>query len=183
MPDLQTFFGVDPGRHGAIARLDYSVQSGTVRRASVWDMPTYQRPGSKRVFVDPKKVSEIFDRYPICPPGNVFLESVGGRPTDGSAAAFQFGCAYGVVLALVETHPDLQVHHVAPQEWQVLARLKKANNRTTKKMSVNRAMELFPEIVQAGELTPGQDGRADAILMAMAAVRVENDWYDPDARS
>lgn len=147
--------GVDPGTTGAIVLLDTDI--GAIR---AFDTPSGKAgPKGRSVIVD-----GIFARHvkALLPIDVAVIEDVHSMPTDGSASAFKFGTAFGIIRGIVAAN-EVRVVFVSPAKWK--ARL----GLTGKEKDAARlkAIELFPR--QANLFARKKDhARADAVLLAYA---------------
>lgn len=99
--------GVDPGKTGAL------VLTGGGKVLACMDMPVFQVKNSKAWFIDGEKVVWFVAEHQ---PHEVFVEMVSSRPGQGVSTSFQFGNAYGGVVAAISSvmRPKL----VAPAQWK-----------------------------------------------------------------
>jgi hypothetical protein len=167
------FIGIDPGATGAMAIIEHNT---TVR---VFDYEDHWGLDRLRQISDERLLLGI--------PVKVMLERVHAMPTQGVSSMFKFGTNFGTWIGRLEAL-QLPFDYVTPQKWQGWAwsqwpKLYKTVTKKvqkelevgfktisekkidTKAMSIRRARDVFPEMVN--HLTRKKDdGRADALNIA-----------------
>lgn len=151
---VRTFVGIDPGAHGAIARL-----TGT--QLEIEDCPLLSTGKLDRI-----RLRDIISEHDYA--AFTLIEDVHSMPRDGKASAFSFGANYSAWLqCLVCSHQDYR--QIAPQEWK-----RKVGVTADKQSSVARCRALFrPDQFHLfyGPRGGIKDGRAEAALLAWLAQR------------
>jgi crossover junction endodeoxyribonuclease RuvC len=148
---MSIIIGVDPGKSGAIAGLNYD---GTLR--GVDDMPVVG-PIISPVLLD-EAVHNYIDPLSLRR-GAAVIEDVHAMPKQGVSSVFSFGRSLGVAEGVLAGN-GLAVHYVSPVRW------KRALGLTSDKgVSRRRAIELWPERAQWFARVK-DDGRAEAALIA-----------------
>lgn len=168
--------GIDPGLSGAIAAL------ADGEPAFVHDMPTRPRPGGKGREVDARALMlllrDLLQRHQGASV-QVVLETVGGFTGRGASMSFAFGQADGAVRAVLACL-NLAPVGVYPITWKghfklLAPRVKKGEPKIPapgKDASRARVVALFPDKALP-YLRARDDGRAEAILLALWAVQTE----------
>lgn len=150
---MTRILGVDPGHTGAIALLDTVFMS-----VRVFDMPTGKAGANGRTVLMDGLLARHVEAL-----GEVdmaVIEDVHSMPTDGSASAFKFGTAFGVIRGIVAAK-NIPVTFIAPNKWKTMLGLAGKE----KDASRGKAIELFPR--DANLFARKKDhGRADAVLIA-----------------
>lgn len=175
--------GIDPGLTGAVTALkreDWSLIDA-IRMPVVPDLG--------KNIVDAHTLCEFIKKYQAIGPVHVNIERVHSMPTDGSAAAFSFGMAYGTALTVLAVL-GVPITKVTPQSWKKAsgtnrgpgaiegkpadptpeetkaykARLAAAK-RKAKDVARGRAIELWPKWNELRAIEAGQ-AFADAALIA-----------------
>ena len=150
--------GIDPGAHGAIARLD--VVHGLF---TVDDMPTalvkVGKGNKTRIMVSLLAQLIRYDR-----PDHAYIEAVSARPGQGVTSVFAFGQVLGQIEGVLAAL-GVPVTYVQPRAW------KKAFSLSADKgTSRARAMQLWP--AQAALFARVKDdGRAEAALIGLYGLR------------
>ena len=147
-----TVIAIDPGLHGAVARLS---DDGLL----VEDMPNVGGDvdawGLSHLLLDWGSLCDWQgERDPT-----VYVEKVHSMPKQGVASTFKFGVSYGAVLGVVATL-ELPVVHVTPTTWTRWHKLGADKGEHRK-----RAMETWPQCAALFRRVK-DDGRADAALIA-----------------
>lgn len=144
--------GCDPGKSGALARLD---DHG--RLLEVADMPVVG-PIISATLLD-EIVHNWIDPMFDPPYGVAVIEDVHAMPKQGVSSVFSFGRALGVAEGVLCGN-GLSVRYVSPAKW------KRALGLTADKgVSRRRAIELWPDQAKAFARVK-DDGRAEAALIA-----------------
>lgn len=149
---------IDPGLSGAVAVYNPSSKS----LISVKDMPVHtDKKGRRRI--DAYELSLYVGAYA---PDIRFavIEKVGPMPHDGVVQAFHFGYGTGIAAGVLSAHM-LQIVEAEPAAWKSAMGLSRDKN-----LSRTRAMTLFPKEATLFKRAK-DDGRAEAILMAVFAAR------------
>lgn len=137
--------GVDPGKTGAIALLDYSVL------VDVYDMPIADNRVSPALLGD----LEDWDHDTF---GTVVIEDVHAMPGQGVTSMFSFGRSLGAVEGFFAAKGRRTVY-VAPSRWKRDLGLGK-----DKDAARGRAIELWPAKAQLFARKK-DNGRAEAALI------------------
>ena len=143
--------GVDPGKSGAVARLD-----DTGRLLEGADMPVVGQ------IISPVLLSEVVHNWidPMFDPpfGMAVIEDVHAMPKQGVSSVFSFGRSLGVAEGVLAGE-GLAITYVSPARW------KRALGLTSDKgVSRRRAIELWPHMAKAFARVK-DDGRAEAALI------------------
>lgn len=160
---MRVTVGIDPGASGAIA----FVADGQL--VDVIDMPTdeVKVSGGVRNRVSPARLAKVMEGARGC---HVYIELVGampvrrdGRATQGTASAFTFGKAAGLVEMAAAVYGSGYTL-VTPAEWKRVLRVP-----ADKDGAARRAAQLFPASVALfyGPRGGALDGRAEAALIAL----------------
>lgn len=148
------FFGVDPGKSGAIAALDASGNC----------------VGSVRLCETPHDIwSWLRDKSSHCDKSFAVLERVSARPGQGVSSTFKFGTSYGMAKGLLvaagipheEKTPSVWMRHMG------LTSPKGTSKTDHKRKLKQRAQELWPDVKVTNK-------EADALLIAEFARRVRS---------
>ena len=140
------FFGVDPGKSGAIAMLDEDGVIETIKFSETW----------------PDVVAWIRERIGDDPCFAV-VEKVNAMPKQGVTSMFKFGESYGMIQGLlISLHVPFE--RVVPLVWQ---REMKCQTKGKKNVTKQRAQELYPKLKITHAI-------ADAVLIATFAERFFN---------
>lgn len=144
--------GVDPGKSGALARLD---DAG--RLLEVADMPVVGPIISAHLLdeIVHNWVDPMFDP----PYGTAVIEDVHAMPKQGVSSVFSFGRSLGVAEGVLAGN-GLSLRYVSPAKWKRALGL-----GNDKGVSRRRAIELWPEHAKAFARVK-DDGRAEAALIA-----------------
>lgn len=143
--------GVDPGINGAICKL-------TNGKLIIHDMPTMKIVVNKknRKTIDMIKLREIIISLK---PTVAYVEKVQSMPQNGGVQNFNFGMAYGQILASLAMC-NCRIELVTPQAW------KKAMGVTSdKQTSIDAYHQIFPKQPELVKLKKHID-RAEASLIA-----------------
>jgi crossover junction endodeoxyribonuclease RuvC len=144
--------GCDPGKSGALARLD---ESG--RLWGVVDMPVVGPTISAHLLDE--AVHDWIDPMFDPPYGVAVIEDVHAMPKQGVSSMFSFGRSLGVAEGVLAGN-GLSLRYVSPAKW------KRALGLTGDKgASRRRAIELFPDQAKLFARVK-DDGRAEAALIA-----------------
>lgn len=143
------YVGIDPGSKGAVAVIDEECNT-------VYDMPTLEHLIANTTGLRANKGN----RY------RVAIESVHPLPGQSCTATFTYGQNFMLAKLIGLCYNNKPVM-VSPQKWKNhygLKRIKGESKTDYKKRSVDKARELFPDMVP--ELPYSKDGRAEALLIA-----------------
>lgn len=141
--------GVDPGKSGALARLD---DAG--RLLEVADMPVVGP------IISAHLLDEIVNRWSFdSPAATAVIEDVHAMPKQGVSSVFSFGRSLGVAEGVLAGN-GLSLRYVSPAKWKRALGL-----GNDKGVSRRRAIELWPEHAKAFARVK-DDGRAEAALIA-----------------
>jgi len=143
--------GVDPGKSGAFAALDYH----TGRLLGVHDMPVVGKIISANLLAG----DVAMYRRPGAIPGVACIEDVHSMPKQGVATMFSFGRSLGVAEGVL-AGSGWSMRYVSPQKWK-----KALGLSTDKGVSRRRAIELWPDQSELFKRVM-DDGRAEAALIA-----------------
>ena len=148
MPDGRTcILGLDPGLSGAVAWYDPAEPT----RVTVVDMPVVDKR------VDGATLARLIKQSR---PTFAIVELVGARPGQGVSSMFNFGCAFGTALGVIQ---GLQIPHwlVSPARWK-----KHLCLNADKERSRALALRTFTESTESFARKKDDD-RAEAALMAV----------------
>lgn len=153
------YFGIDPGKKGAVAVLD---PGGDV--LGLYPMPMIDTTmGKGRPQYD---VPRLFSRMIRQGTGKVLIERLGPMPASmgGAAANYQRGYAMGMLQAIC-TALKLPWDLVSPSVWQRVFWKTKGD---TKQQSILTAERLFPQadLLPTERSKKPNDGMSDALLIA-----------------
>lgn len=143
------YVGIDSGAKGAVAVIDDC-------EATVYDMPTLEQLMDNTIGLRANKG----DGY------RVAIESVHPLPGQSCTATFTYGQNF-MLAKLIGLCYNSKPVMVSPQKWKNhygLKRIKGESKTDYKKRSVDKARELFPDMVPG--LPYSKDGRAEALLIA-----------------
>lgn len=143
------YIGIDPGSKGAVAAIG---KHGSI----VYDMPTLELLMAQTTGLRANKG----DSY------RVAIESVHPLPGQSCTATFTYGQNF-MLAKLIGLCYSSNLVFVSPQRWKKFYGLKKEPGESKtdyKKRSVDKARELFPDMVPV--LPYSKDGRAEALLIA-----------------
>lgn len=142
----KVFVGIDPGAKGAVAEI---------------------HPDGSRVLFDMLKPEEFINWTPhILSDCVVGVELVHPLPGQSCIASFTYG-ENNLLAKLIGMRYNKNIIMVSPQRWKNYYGLKRSKEETKtafKRRSVDKALELFPNL--RGFLRYSQDGRAEALLIA-----------------
>ena len=145
------YVGIDSGAKGAVAVID---EAGEV--LSVYDMPTLEHLMTHTTGL--RSTEDNLYR--------VAIESVHPLPGQSCTATFTYGQNF-MLAKLIGLCYNSKPVMVSPQKWKNhygLKRIKGESKTDYKKRSVDKARELFPDMVSG--LPYSKDGRAEALLIA-----------------
>lgn len=161
------YMGVDPGLSGAIARVAIDAR-GCPLELLVEDMPVHriERNGRKNTAViDTHRLADLLREWGpevrLC-----VIEEVGAMPKQGVASTFTFGRAFGNAEMAVAA-AGIPVRYLQPRAWKAHYRL----GGKSKDASRQAASRLLPRWADRWARVK-DDGRAEAVLMAMLAARL-----------
>lgn len=146
--DPVTYFGIDPGKNGAIAIVSLNGQLVS------WTL----EPSGKVLY-------ELLCKWK---PSAVFIEKAHTMPKQGIVSAFTYGSHFGELIAATEIYGA--VHHlVVPRHWQFKMFLGTDSKDAPKYRASQAFKRLFPEIApeianRAGRL---HEGVVDAALIGL----------------
>lgn len=159
------YVGIDPGLDGAIAvyRPRFAL---TIPREhlTVWPMPTTLNATTRKRHVSlPVLVQRLEAIDWMGDVALVVLEDVHASPQMGVTSAFSFGRTRGVLEGVLATH-GWPVELVAPAYWKQRTRTPK-----DKAGAIARATEIFPDHAAVYWPKKGDDGKAEAAILAWYA--------------
>lgn len=161
---LRLTFGIDPGKSGAIAWLADGVPAGLI------DMPVAGgRVDARSLAAQLRGVLQQHAGADVV----AVHELVGGFRGQGGASQFAFGQSDGIVLGVLGAL-GIRVVEVRPQVWKKHHGLTKQRGGPDvgKDASRTRVISLFPDRALP-YLRAKDDGRAEALLIALWAVQTE----------
>jgi len=147
---MKAYLGIDPGKKGGIAVIH-------PEGAEAWRYPGDTVSAAELL-------QEIRIRHEI---GLCVIESVHSMPGQGVRSMFSFGQNFGSWLGMLAAF-GIPHTTVTPRTWQKA--IMDAGTGDTKERSLNMARRLFPSIDLKHKC---DDGKADALLMAMYARRMD----------
>lgn len=175
--------GIDPGQSGALALIDPgSAPYSQPTLFASYAMPTIatkSRVHSKkdRVRVDPIGLADLIGRIHKWVNFAV-VEEVGARPNQGMVSTFVFGVSFGNVLQAMADYM-LPLHKVRPEVWKMIMGVTK-----DKATSLAMAKKIFGDESAALHFPrKGDDGVAEAALIAKFGIRFMNQTTKPDLTS
>lgn len=157
------FLGIDPGHKGALVLLS---NFGEV--VQMWDMPTREisKNGKSAKQLDCHTCCDYL--APYCSSiAHVAIEDVHASRGMGCVSAFTFGYAAGS-MAMMVAALRLPYTLVKPESWK---RVMLPGMSHQKDGSMLRAKQLWPTQQFHGSKGGEKDGRAEAALMAMWAIK------------
>ena len=153
--------GIDIGNHGAAALL---VDGDLI---AVLDLPVLPDGQACRPSISAPLLADT-----ICQlaPEHAFVEWVGPRPTDGAKSAFAFGAARATVEAVLLVL-GVPFTYITPATWKRAVGIPPGAGLKdlSRAAAVRRWPSQAPLFARAGD-----DGRADAALIAVAGLMREN---------
>ena len=165
------FIGLDPGKLGAVAWLD-----GTLENVGVQECPLLlkpPKPGKK----NPRKEYDLGGMYRLlkrvangagCV---VTLEEVGAFRTDGRTRTFDFGTGYGAWLAIIAAVNvecgNLVLRLVPPRTWKSVMLAGVANDPKMEAKVLEARLHHHPVCSEfKGKFGGIHDGKVDALWLA-----------------
>ena len=147
--------GIDPGLSGAIAALH--MDSGKL--ISVFDMPTFERRGSKKAVREIND-QELTNLIVAMAPSFGVIEAVSAMPGQGVTSMFRMGAAFGTAKGVMAGLgiPFVAVH---PATWKKGMKLS-----GDKALSRQMATRQWPDMSKSFARVK-DDGRAEAALLAL----------------
>lgn len=150
--DTRTYFGIDPGKSGAIVVLDANEQM------LAWNL----EPSGKLLYT-------LMQTWK---PRAVYLEKAQTMPKQGIVSAFTYGSGFGELIAAMDIY-GVAYHLVPPRHWTM--QMHKGTNScdAPKYRSSTAFRRLFPEVSpqianKAGRL---HEGVVDAALIGLYGVK------------
>lgn len=153
------FLGLDPGKSGALARLDPTTMDLTIDDMPLGKTPTGKDEIDIRALAQLLVPSQGYTRH------IAVLEKVASMPRDGHAGAFTFGQGYGALRMAIIGH-GYEDRYVTPPVWKKHFRLSK-----DKGVSRAYASTRFPTYAHLFSRDK-DDGRAEAALIALYGAEV-----------
>lgn len=151
------FIGIDPGKQGAIAALDFTLVgrkpilfAGSINHGKDYNIPDMV-----------ELLKHFKPRDPL-----VVIERATARPGQGVVSMFTFGKGYGIWLGILAAL-GIPYQVVHPSVWT--KRMLLGSSGAGKNRGVQIARQLFP---QWQPKTKKEEGYADAILLAEYAHRI-----------
>ena len=153
-----TIIGIDPGVHGAIARLDLT--HGLIE---VIDMPSLivKVGKSNKTRISPQALASYIAGHK---PSHAYVEAVHAMPGQGVSSTFAFGQALGQIEGVLAAL-GVPVTYVTPAAWK-----RSMQVTAGKGTSRARAMQLWPRQT-APFVRVKDDGRAEAALIGLYGLR------------
>jgi hypothetical protein len=151
-PPSRIYFGIDPGKAGAIVALDHDGQ------VLSWTLS----PSGRLLYT-------LLETWK---PRAVFLEKAQTMPKQGIVSAFTYGCGFGELIAAMEIY-GVAYHLVPPRHWTMQMH-KGTNSCDAPKYRSSTAFrrlwsDVAPQIANgAGRL---HEGVVDAALIALYGVK------------
>ena len=163
---MKTIIGIDPGLNGGLASL--SIYNTWIFPPDVGvisiTMPTTGTGKDREIdlpalvdWLDPKDEDERANTL-------VAIERVHSMPKQGVASTFKFGKGFGQILGVCAAL-KLSLVQVTPQHWKKLV-LAGRDWKGNKAASLQYVNELYPAL----KLKKTEDGKADAICIALATI-------------
>lgn len=165
------FIGIDPGFAGAVGVI-------TVKGKFVacWDMPTSTLMGEGRhKEFDVEALADIVATLACWKVRAVHLEWVQTRPDEAPEASKRFGVGLGLLEGML-TYVGLRPERVAPNKWKGRLGLigkSEGHEVESRNQSVYTAERFIPTVpagLLRGPRGGAKDGRAEALLIAWAAL-------------
>jgi len=154
--------GIDPGLTGAIAILNVKDPKNPFI-VDVFDTPTFEINGKKQMNL--QLLTTQVENHALTI-RRALIEDVfvmTGKESRGSM--FNFGRVFGQVEGVVSSF-NIPLHHTKPAVWKSVLGLGRDKNQ-----SRQMASRLFPSEAKRFEKKK-DDGRAEAVLLAMLASRI-----------
>ena len=166
---LVNIIGIDPGAHGAVARLRADPASGKI----AWAEASPLRPilhGSGHVQFDVRDALYVLESFTNgAGDAHVVLERVASMPGQGVVSMFSFGLNVGAIHALAHVaFPDGIFTYVVPTVWKRHFNLLKQ----PKMASIDIAVQELPNTIISLPVDQRKDtnstfiGLCDALLIA-----------------
>lgn len=169
----ELFIGIDPGFTGAITILD-----GKGKVCYCEEMPVlYKKDKTKKTEIDSSSIYENLiriKRYDHI----IVLEKAQSRDSQSSQSGFTTGCGYGEIRGVLKAL-KLNYFEVTPQRWKkyfnMIIKQKgkiKPTQTEKKEVSKNVCLSIFPGADIFGPQGGLKDGKAESMLMAEFARRI-----------
>jgi crossover junction endodeoxyribonuclease RuvC len=158
--------GIDPGKSGGIATIDYCLDTKREIEVTAVFMPS----------TDLDLLNHLLDISSAVFVLHAFVEQVHSMPSDGHAGAFAFGMNYGKLLMAL-TAAKIPYEFVQPRKWQaelgIVARVKDEPKKLLKERCRVKAQQLFPtfSLWSMPKTKGAQLSVCDAMLIAMYTKR------------
>jgi Holliday junction resolvasome RuvABC endonuclease subunit len=157
---VMKILGTDPGVHGGLAILEV-VDGAAPRLLDAIDIPTVGVAAKERV--DVTAVCSFIVKHA---PQHAYVERAQAMPKQGASSGFKYGRAAGAIEAAI-TCCDVPLTIVEPATWKKFHGLRGGEKESGRQ----RALQLFPS-AHALLARKRDHGRADAALIALAAIKV-----------
>jgi crossover junction endodeoxyribonuclease RuvC len=166
---LVNIIGIDPGAHGAVARLRADPASGKIAWAEASPLQPIPH-GSGHVQFDVRDALYVLESFTNgAGDAHVVLERVASMPGQGVASMFSFGMNVGAIQALaITTFPEGIFTYVVPAVWKRHFNLLKQ----PKMASIDISVQELPNasipmpVDQRRETNSSFIGMCDALLIA-----------------
>lgn len=154
----KTIISTDPGRQGALSAL-----SADGRLIDIMDMPLIKI--GKKTYID---VGAIHMFLINNQPDLIVTEDVHSQSSDSKQSIFTFGYNTGALESALATYAACPIVYVSPMKW------KRATGMVgrSKKAPTQRCIEIYGPEQFTGPLGGLLDGRGDATMIGLAAIKL-----------
>lgn len=149
------YIGIDPGKNGGIAVIEYENRREQNKRKI--DVYAYQEDVLINLVKDFAYFKNVLKEESIC-----YLEQVHAMPKQGVSSTFNFGMNFGFIQGVLRAY-NIPYELVTPQKWK-----KEFSCTSDKNTSISVCKRLFPGVnLKATErCKKDHDGMAEALLIA-----------------
>ena len=168
------FFGIDPGKDGALSWMDGQLRDIGVRTTPTVKRPapTAKRPKAMKREYDLRAMYRMLKELTAGGSDCVFtIEKVNSFPTDSHTRAFDFGGGYHVWLTLLavleEDQGNIRVLQVPPKKWKSSLLAGVTNDPETEAKVLAQRLHNHPVCKEwRGPRGKLLDGKVDALFLA-----------------
>tara|TARA_R110000851_G_scaffold187318_1_gene337109 strand:- start:16702 stop:17175 length:474 start_codon:yes stop_codon:yes gene_type:complete len=148
---------IDPGKTGAIACLTTECEL-----VSLIDMPLIQL--NNQTYINVVKIIEFINDNKV---KSVIIEKVGSQATDSKQSIFTFGKNTGAMQSAVACAVT-DIKYILPQKWKSATGFIKKD----KKAPAKKCCEIYGAELFTGPRGGLLDGRGDAVMIGIAAIKL-----------
>jgi crossover junction endodeoxyribonuclease RuvC len=162
--------GIDPGNTGAVAILSDDARE----IIDLFDIPTKEVKvgGKNRNIFDFAAWAELCnDRLGGAGIKIAYVENESSSPIMGKVQCFSFGTNFGAIQAVLY-YMGIPVKLLAASKWSKILHLR--NKKIAPEGGLDKARELFPPLADKYFKRKKDNGRADAVLIAVAGHKIDN---------